>query len=137
VTRPRSVVSGPERAEHQARLGDLLGAVADESKCAVDAKCVELAHDAPEWFEVIYASTGQIIRFCPRHALAAEALMTMAGWRGVDVPRALRLLEQGTPAYDPEQTAKHAGGVVAGDACKACGGSRTEHNRSERCRGFE
>jgi hypothetical protein len=119
--------------------GDLRGAgdAGDESKCAVHVNCVELMHNAPEWFEVIYASTGQIIRFCPRHALAAEALVSMGGWRGIDVPRALRLLEQGMPDYHPEQTAKHAGGVARVDACKACGGTRIEHDRSERCRGFE
>jgi len=128
LTRPRSVVSGDLRGA---------GGAGGES-CAVNANCVELAHDAPEWFEVLYASTGQIIRFCPRHALAAEALVSYAGWRGVDVPRVLRLLEaHGPPAYDPEQQSNHRGGLVAGDACKACGGTRAEHNRSERCRGFE
>jgi hypothetical protein len=125
-------------ARAQAAVDALTSGAGDESTCAVNVNCVELAHDAPEWFEVIYSSTGQIIRFCPRHALAAEALVSYAGWRGVDVPRVLRLLEQGgPPKYDREQNTTHAGGRVAGDECKACGGTRAEHNRSEKCRGFE
>jgi len=129
-------VAGGARA--QAAVDALTTPAADETKCAVDVNCVELAHDAPEWFEVIYSSTGEIIRFCPRHALAAEALVSYAGWRGVDVPRVLRLLERGgPPKYDREQNATHKGGRVAGDECKACGGTRAEHNRSEKCRGFE
>lgn len=128
LTKPRQVLSG-----------ELAGAggASSETTCAVGANCVELAIDG-EWFEVVYASTGEIIRFCPRHSLAAEALVSYAGWRGIDVPRVLRSLEQGgPPKYDREHATAHKGARVAGDECKACGGTRAEHNRSERCRGFE
>jgi hypothetical protein len=62
-------------------------------ECAVAANCETGKPD--DWFEVHYSATGQVFHFCARHALPAEALMTLGGWRGCDIPDALRLLERG------------------------------------------
>lgn len=76
--------------------------------CSVDAHC---ERGKPEdWFEVHYASSGEVFHFCARHALAAEALMTLGGWRARDVPEGLRLLERGGARALPKL--EHVGTLV-------------------------
>ena len=61
------------------------------SHCAVDVpRCVGLDE---EGFAVIDGSAGIEIHFCARHALAAEALVSYAGFRGAVVPALLRRLD--------------------------------------------
>jgi hypothetical protein len=60
--------------------------------CAVDvARCVGLDEDA---FMVLDVAAGAEVYFCKRHALAAEALVSYAGYRGVVVPKLLALLDK-------------------------------------------
>lgn len=65
--------------------------MADPTKCAVDVDaCVGLDEDE---FIVFYAATAEEIHFCKVHGLAAEALCTYGGIRGVDLAELLRRLE--------------------------------------------
>lgn len=79
--------------------------------CAVDSKCVR--GDESEWFEVHYAATGEVFHFCARHALAAEALVMLGGWRARDVPDGLRMLDGLERARAREAVElKHVGTLV-------------------------
>lgn len=77
-----------ERADYQTSHGGSRG-----EDCAVEANCDRGTPD--DWFEVHYPRTGEIFHFCKRHAFAAEALVTLGGWRARDVPEGLRMLERG------------------------------------------
>ncbi|HUL81653.1 MAG TPA: hypothetical protein VL131_05900 [Gammaproteobacteria bacterium] len=72
--------------------------------CDVDAHCERGNPD--DWFEVHYAASGQVVHFCARHALAAEALVSLAGWRAVDVAAGLRILERGHGSSLPAPTGR-------------------------------
>ena len=85
----------PEEPRDRLEPGDYElahGGTRDEA-CAVDANCERGRPD--DWFEVHYAAEAVTIHFCARHALPAEALITLGGWRARDVPDGLRLLERG------------------------------------------
>lgn len=59
--------------------------------CSVDVdRCVGLDEDG---FAVVDGSVGQEFFFCRRHALAAEALVTFAGYRGNVVPHLLAMID--------------------------------------------
>lgn len=108
-----AVAIEPERHEHEHEPppdtnpdnGPPLSLVAGESsystitrkplgdyECSVASNCTGGTED--EWFEVHYAATGEVFHFCKRHALAAEVLVTLGGWRARDIPEGLRMIER-------------------------------------------
>jgi len=63
--------------------------------CAVDcSRCVGLDENGFVVIDGAARESAAEVHFCARHALAAEALVTFAGFRGGVIPQLLRILEQ-------------------------------------------
>ncbi len=67
-----------------------------KERCAVDVSTCTQGPDS-DWFRIVLCETDTDLNFCPRHALAAEALGSL-GWRGQTIIDLLkRVDEQSAP----------------------------------------
>lgn len=89
------------------------------ASCAVGVTaCVGLDEDG---FSVIDGAAGAEYHFCKRHALAALALVSFAGFRGQIIPQLLRTIDAGE--------LDNCGHQEGGGACTRPAGHAGEHGQ--------